>query len=102
MERFQGGPVFKAHRLLYHSTLGSRVIKKKKGRGQDRGDEGGAHGDRGALQHGGGAERPVLGGPCIPILFFNILIHSFHRAKLLQIVFSATKFTTKMLEILLV
>jgi len=25
-----GGPVFKAHRLLYHSTLGLRVIKKKK------------------------------------------------------------------------
>jgi len=28
--RFRGGPVFKAHRWLYHSTLGSRVIKKKK------------------------------------------------------------------------
>ena len=30
MNRFRGGLVFKAHRLLYHSTLGSRVIKKKK------------------------------------------------------------------------
>ena len=30
MERFQGGLVFKAHRLLYHSALGSRVIEKKK------------------------------------------------------------------------
>ena len=30
MERFRGGLVFKAHRLLYHSTPGSRVIKKKK------------------------------------------------------------------------
>jgi hypothetical protein len=29
-ERFRGGLVFKAHILLYHSTLGSRVIKKKK------------------------------------------------------------------------
>jgi len=29
-ERFRGGLVFKAHRLLYHSTLGLRVIKKKK------------------------------------------------------------------------
>ena len=29
MKRFRGGPVFKAHRLLYHSTLGLRVIKKK-------------------------------------------------------------------------
>ena len=30
MKRFRGGLVFKAHRLLYHSTLGSRVIKKRK------------------------------------------------------------------------
>ena len=29
-KRFRGGLVFKAHRFLYHSTLGSRVIKKKK------------------------------------------------------------------------
>jgi len=28
--RFRGGLVFKAHILLYHSTLGWRVIKKKK------------------------------------------------------------------------
>ena len=27
--RFQGGLVFKADRLLYHSTLGLRVIKKE-------------------------------------------------------------------------
>jgi len=27
--RFRGGLVFKAHRLVYHSTLGWRVIKKK-------------------------------------------------------------------------
>jgi len=27
--RFRGGLVFKAHRRLYHSTLGSRVIKKR-------------------------------------------------------------------------
>ena len=30
MKRFREGLVFKAHRLLYHSTLGLRVIKKKK------------------------------------------------------------------------
>ena len=30
VERFRGGLVFKAHRLLYHSTLGLRVTKKKK------------------------------------------------------------------------
>ena len=29
MQRFRGGLVFKAHRLLYHSTLGLRVIKKE-------------------------------------------------------------------------
>ena len=30
VERLRGGLVFKAHRLLYHSTLGSSVIKKMK------------------------------------------------------------------------
>ena len=30
MKRFRGGLVVEAQRLLYHSTLGSRVIKKKK------------------------------------------------------------------------
>ena len=30
VKRFRGGLVFQAHRLLYHSTLGSRAIKKKK------------------------------------------------------------------------
>jgi len=30
VNRFRGGLVFKAHRLVYHSTLGLRVIKKKK------------------------------------------------------------------------
>ena len=30
MQRFRSGLGFKAHRLLYHSTLGLRVIKKKK------------------------------------------------------------------------
>ena len=29
MKRFQGGLVFKAHRLVHHSTLASRAIKKK-------------------------------------------------------------------------
>ena len=47
VRRFRGGLVFKTHRLLYHSTLGSRAIKKKKKReggvrvaeGQDEGVE---------------------------------------------------------------
>ena len=30
MKRFRGGHVSKAHRLVYHSTLGSRVMKKKR------------------------------------------------------------------------
>ena len=30
VQRFQGGLVFQADRLVYHSTLGSRVMKKKK------------------------------------------------------------------------
>jgi len=30
VQRFRGGLVFKARRLLYHSTLGLRVIKKMK------------------------------------------------------------------------
>ena len=33
MKRFRGGLIFKAQRLVYHSTLGSRAIKKKKGLG---------------------------------------------------------------------
>jgi len=31
VKRFRGGLVFKAHGLLYHSPLDSRVIKQKKG-----------------------------------------------------------------------
>ena len=30
MQRFRGGLVFKAHRPLYHSSIGLRAIKKKK------------------------------------------------------------------------
>jgi len=30
VKRFRGGLVFEAHRLLYHSTLGLRVVQKKK------------------------------------------------------------------------
>ena len=30
VQRFQGGLVFKDHRLVYHSALGSRVIKREK------------------------------------------------------------------------
>ena len=42
MKRFGGGLVFKAHRLVYHSTLGLRVIKKEKvgGAGPGGGERG--------------------------------------------------------------
>ena len=33
MQRFQGGLVFKTHKLLYHSTLGLREIKEREGSG---------------------------------------------------------------------
>ena len=33
---FRGGLAFKAHRLLYHSILGLRVIKKRKRKSTDR------------------------------------------------------------------
>ena len=45
MQRFQGGLVFKAHRLLYHLTPDLRVIqRKKKVTVEDSGDELGALG----------------------------------------------------------
>jgi len=34
VKRFRGGLALKAYRLLYHSTLGSRVIKKRRRSGQ--------------------------------------------------------------------
>ena len=37
MKRFRGGLVCKAHRLVYHPNLGSRVIKKKR-RTSNRGE----------------------------------------------------------------
>jgi len=66
VKRSRGGLVFKAHRLLYHSTLGLRVIKKKK-RVENREEErpsrfsearfsGSAPGD---LARGGGFFFPV-------------------------------------------
>jgi hypothetical protein len=36
MERFRGRLAFTAHRLLYHSRVGSRVIEKKKKKKRER------------------------------------------------------------------
>ena len=46
VQRCRGGLVFKAHRLVYHSTLGLRLIEKKK---EGRSDVAlvGLHGDAG-------------------------------------------------------
>jgi len=43
LNRFQGGLVFKAHRLLYHSTLGLRVIKMMKTEGPCGGSDEASH-----------------------------------------------------------
>ena len=54
VKRSRGGLVFKAHRLLHHSTLGLRVIKKKKKKKSTDLRVGGAHrvaADLGALFH---------------------------------------------------
>jgi len=48
VKRFRGGLVLKAHRLLYHSTLGSRVIKKKKVQGFGLRVEGGHQAEEGS------------------------------------------------------
>ena len=64
MQRFQGGLIFQAPRWLYHSTLGSRVIKKRREvpaescRGPSR--------PRGSLRHLRGRERVVNGQPTGP------------------------------------
>ena len=42
VQRFRGGLIFKAHRLVYHSTLGLRVIKKKKKKKRARRKKAGA------------------------------------------------------------
>ena len=39
VKRFRGGLVFKAHGLLHHSTLGSRVIKVKRQGGNESGQD---------------------------------------------------------------
>ena len=56
--QFRGGLVLKAHRLLYHSTLGSRVIKKKKREGAYAVGESGR-----SLVHSRSCEDRVLDGP---------------------------------------
>jgi len=48
VKRFRGGLVFEAHRLLYHSTLGLRVITKKDSPAAKRG---GPHGGLPPTRH---------------------------------------------------
>jgi len=51
VQRFRGGLVFKAYRLVYHSTLGSRVIKKIKKRCPGPGRRVGASGKRECIDY---------------------------------------------------
>ena len=60
VKRFRGGLVFKAHRLLYHSTLGLRVIKQKK-KQERKGNRGRLRSERGG---GGGVCVTERGTPC--------------------------------------
>jgi len=41
-KRFRGGLVFKTRRLLYHSTLGLKAMRRKKKKGEDLGVAGAA------------------------------------------------------------
>jgi len=50
VKRFRAGLVFKAHKLLYHSTLASRVIKKKKKRADRCVGDGMGNGELGGVQ----------------------------------------------------
>jgi len=52
VQRFRGGLVFKAHRLVYHSSVGLRVIKKRRRITEDR--------DRGAHEEVVDAHEVVL------------------------------------------
>ena len=61
MKRFQGGLVFKANGLLYHSTLGPKVKKKMNdlvGLVERRGQ----HAEHDRHEPGGGLERGLLLG----------------------------------------
>ena len=66
VQRFRGGLVFKAHKRLYHATLGLTVIQKK---------------ERGGAGTSGGGDIGGLG--CIlNLLPANVLSNSFWRNKI--------------------
>ena len=62
--RFRSGLVFKAHRPVYHSTLGWRVIKKKKK------TCGSGHASPGP------PGEPSLACPLPQVFFFSLLLSS--------------------------
>jgi len=70
VQRSRGGLAFKAHRLLYHSTRGLRVIKKK--RGCIPRNEGGASRGPGVPPHSQDSVLHIICVSCITI----IIIHS--------------------------
>ena len=61
VKRFRGGLVFKAHRLVYHSTLGLIVIKKKVRTTWRRGSGGAARASR--------RTRALIRTPAVQLLY---------------------------------
>ena len=66
VQRFRGGLVFKAHRLLYHSTLGLRVTKKKK-KVEGLGFMGGRPVRVGRVNHGAYRHSETSATPLLPV-----------------------------------
>ena len=60
VQRFRGGLVFKAHRLVYHATLGLRVIQRERGARPGRGCTRDACASAGARDTG--SRAPHAGG----------------------------------------
>ena len=61
VQRFRGGLACKAHRLLYHSSLGLRIIQKEKKRSRTIGRKGGG-GGRACLMAPSSWHRGILQG----------------------------------------
>ena len=75
VKRFRREIVFKANRLLYHSTLGSRVIKKKKKYRRVRevqDDETARPVEALAMRHLGRVTRVTLTRGCVPAVALNL------------------------------
>jgi len=65
----RGGFVFKAHRLLYHSTLGWIVIKKRKSSAHTRASVRNTQGSVSMCFQDGVLSAPLLSPPCAGVVF---------------------------------